>query len=218
MYNRSEKVVGGILAGSDLRDRLFLATKVWIDGKAAGEQQMADSARLMNTDVIDLMQVHNLRDLATHMETIRDWQAQKKIRYSGITHYTSSALQSLEQAMKAQRPDFIQINYSLGERDAGKRVLPLAADMGIAIIVNRPFVAGRLFSAVGDSALPDWATPFAASWGQFLLKFIIADAAVTCVIPATSNVNHMVDNVAAGFGPLPDARERERMIQFFATL
>ena len=218
MYNRAEKVIGDVITASNNRNQLFLATKVWTDGKTSGEQQMEISARLMNTEVIDLMQVHNLRDLDAHMATIRDWQTQKKIRYSGVTDYRRSALSRLESAMKMQKPDFIQINYSLGERDAEQRVLPLAAELGIAVIVNRPFVAGRLFRTVGDSALPGWATAFADSWGQFFLKFIISHPAVTCVIPATSKAHHMADNLGAGFGRLPDTAERNRMAVFFATL
>ena len=218
MYNRAENIIGDAIAASKNRDQLFLATKVWTDGKTSGEQQMETSARLMNTEVIDLMQVHNLRDLDTHMSTIRDWQRQKRIRYSGVTHYRSSALSGLENAMKLQKPDFVQINYSLGEREAEQRVLPLAAELGIAVIVNRPFVTGRLFRAVGDSALPGWATTFAESWGQFFLKFIIGHPAVSCVIPATSKAHHMADNLGAGFGRLPDTAERNRMVDFFAAL
>jgi diketogulonate reductase-like aldo/keto reductase len=218
MYNRAENIIGDVITASNNRNQLFLATKVWTDGKTSGEQQIKTSARLMNTEVIDLMQVHNLRDLDTHMATIRDWQRQEKIRYSGVTDYRRSALSNLESAMKLQKPDFIQINYSLGERDAERRVLPLAAELGIAVIVNRPFVAGRLFRAVGDAALPGWATGFAGSWGQFFLKFIISHPAVTCVIPATSKAHHMADNLGAGFGRLPDAAERNRMADFFAAL
>lgn len=218
MYNRAENIIGDVIAASNNRDQLFLATKVWTDGKPSGEQQMERSARLMNTEVIDLMQVHNLRDLDTHMSTIRDWQRQKRIRYSGVTHYRSSALSSLENAMKLQKPDFVQINYSLGEREAEQRVLPLAAELGIAVIVNRPFVTGRLFRAVGDSVLPGWATTFAESWGQFFLKFIISHPTVSCVIPATSKAHHMADNLGAGFGRLPDTAERNRMVDFFTAL
>ena len=179
---------------------------------------MARSAELMNTDVIDLMQVHNLRDLDTHMASIRDWQQSGRIRYSGITHYTQSALDELEQAMKSQKPDFVQINYSLLERGADQRVLPLAIDLGIAVLINRPFVAGRLFRAVSNQSLPDWSASFAASWGQFFLKFIISHPAVSCVIPATSKLHHMVDNLGAGFGELPDTDTRNRMIKFFTAL
>ena len=218
MYNRAEKVVGDVIESRNNRDSLFLATKVWTDGKSSGERQMARSAELMNTDVIDLMQVHNLRDLDTHMASIRDWQASGRIRYNGVTHYTRSALDDLEQAMKSHKPDFIQINYSLLEREADQRVLPLALDLGIAVLINRPFVTGGLFRAVSGQSLPEWSSAFAASWGQFFLKFIISHPAVTCVIPATSKLHHMIDNLGAGFGELPDADTRNRMIQFVTAL
>jgi diketogulonate reductase-like aldo/keto reductase len=218
MYDRAEKIIGDIIeAGSD-RDALILATKVWTDGRDAGIAQMRRSFELMNTDVIDLMQVHNLRDTATHMQSIRELQEQERIRYSGLTHYTASALDALESAMRSFRPQFIQINYSLAKREAERRVLPLAQDMGIAVLINRPFQAGRLFRAVSGRDLPDWAQVFAASWGQFFLKFIVSHPAVTCVIPATSKPRHMTDNLAAGFGALPDAAARQRMIELIESL
>jgi diketogulonate reductase-like aldo/keto reductase len=218
MYNRSEKVIGDIIAAGSGRDALFLATKVWTDGRDAGLAQMRRSFELMNTDVIDLMQVHNLRDTATHMESIRELQEQKRIRYNGVTHYTASALDALETAMRAFEPQFIQINYSLAEREAERRVLPLARELGIAVLVNRPFQAGRLFRAVAGHDLPDWAQDFASSWGQFFLKFIVSHPAVTCVIPATSKPRHMTDNLAAGFGSLPDAATRTRMADYLESL
>jgi len=218
MYNRSEKVIGDIIESGAAREPLFLATKVWTDGQETGARQMQRSADLMQTDVIDLMQVHNLRDTAVHMETIREWQEAGKIRYSGLTHYTASAHEALGREMAQFKPDFIQINYSLGEREAEDRLLPMAQDQGVAVLINRPFQAGRLFAAVSGTALPDWAQDFAASWGQFFLKFIISHPAVTCVIPATSKVHHMVDNLAAGQGILPDPAMRKRMSDFFASL
>jgi diketogulonate reductase-like aldo/keto reductase len=218
MYNRSEKVVGDIIKASDNRDALFLATKVWINGKAAGESQMQRSIDLMNAGVIDLMQVHNLRDVDVHMPTIREWQQDGRIRYNGITHYTASAHRSLQRAMQKFRPQFIQINYSLGEREAEQRVLPLAEDLGIAVLINRPFMEGSLFSRVRGRDLPDWASDFAQSWGQFFLKFIISHPAVSCVIPATSKPHHMADNLGAGFGTLPDAGTRQRMSTFWDSL
>ncbi|MDZ7643933.1 MAG: aldo/keto reductase [Woeseiaceae bacterium] len=211
MYDRSERVIGEVLERGGLRDGTFLATKVWTDGAAAGEAQMAKSADLMNADVIDLMQVHNLRDTATHMATIADWQSAGRIRYNGITHYRADALDDMEAAMRRFDPQFIQINYSLGEREADERLLPLAADTGTAVLINRPYVTGRLFRAVRGRSLPDWAGEFAASWGQFFLKYILGHPAVTCVIPATSDPQHMADNLGAGFGPLPDAATRRRM-------
>lgn len=218
MYGRAEKVVGDVIASGVDRDRLFLATKVWTDGKVSGMQQMERSAELMNTDVIDLMQVHNRRDLDVHLESIRQWQAQKRIRYSGVTDYQESALDEMEALMKRHRPNFIQINYSLGEHAADDRVLPLARDLGIAVLINRPFMSGRLFRAVRDRELPDWASEFADSWGRFFLKFIVSHPAVTCVIPATSDPEHMVDNLGAGFGELPDAATRAKMIRFIGDV
>jgi diketogulonate reductase-like aldo/keto reductase len=218
MYNRSEKVIGDVIARSGNRDRLFLATKVWTDGKASGERQMRKSAELMKTDIIDLMQVHNRRDLDTQFGTIREWQQDNRIRYNGVTDYRESAHDEMEDVMKRYKPEFIQINYSLGEHGADDRVLPLAQDLGIAVLVNRPFMSGRLFRAVGDRDLPDWARSFADSWGQFFLKFIVSHPAVTVAIPATSRLRHMSDNLAAGFGEMPDAATRERMISFIDSL
>lgn len=218
MYNRSEKVIGNVIDAGSPRDAMFIATKVWTNGRDAGIEQMNRSAQLMNTHVIDLMQVHNLRDTDIHMRTIRDWQQNGRIRYNGLTHYTESAFNRLESAMKKHHPDFIQINYSLGEPEADERILPLAHDMGIAVLINRPYQSGRLFRAVSGKVLPEWATEFAASWGQFFLKFIISHPAVTCVIPATSKPHHMSDNLEAGFGPLPDDAMRQRMITHMASL
>ena len=218
MYARAEKVVGDVLAASKNRDHVFLATKVWTNGKASGESQMQMSAELMKTDVIDLMQVHNLRDLDVQMGTIRERQQDKLIRYSGITDYRSSELDEIEDAMRKYKPQFVQINYSLGERDADKRMLPAARDLGIAVLINRPFVEGRLFRAVAGREVPDWASDFAASWGQFFLKFIVSHPAVTCAIPATSKLHHMADNLGAGFGSMPDEETRRRMAAFVDSL
>lgn len=218
MYNRSERVIGNVIDAGSPREAMFIATKVWTNGRDAGIEQMNQSAQLMNTDVIDLMQVHNLRDTDIHMKTIRDWQENGRIRYNGLTHYTESAFDRLQTAMRKHKPDFIQINYSLGEPEADDRILPLAQDMGIAVLINRPYQSGRLFRAVSGESLPGWAADFAASWGQFFLKFIISHPAVTCVIPATSKPHHMIDNLGAGFGPLPDDAMRQRMIAFMAAL
>jgi aryl-alcohol dehydrogenase-like predicted oxidoreductase len=218
MYNRSEAVIGNIIAAGAPRDAMFIATKVWTDGSDAGIAQMMQSARLMNTEVIDLMQVHNLRDTAVHMRSIRELQESGKIRYSGLTHYRASALEALEAAVREHRPQFLQINYSLAEREADRRLLPLAQDLGIGVIINRPYQAGGLFDAVRGRDLPDWAREFAATWGQFFLKFIVAHPAVTCVIPATSKPQHMRDNLAAGFGDLPDSAMRRRMVEFVEAL
>jgi aryl-alcohol dehydrogenase-like predicted oxidoreductase len=164
------------------------------------------------------MQVHNLRDTAVHMETIREWQESGQIRYSGLTHYTAGAHATLAREMQRFKPDFIQINYSMGEREAEENLLPLAKDLGVAVLINRPFQTGALFRAVSGIEIPDWAKEFAASWGQFFLKFIISHPAVTCVIPATSKTKHMIDNLGAGTGTLPDKAMRKRMSDFFASI
>jgi diketogulonate reductase-like aldo/keto reductase len=218
MYKRSEQVIGDIVASGAPRDAMFIATKVWTDGRDAGVDQMSRSARLMNTDVIDLMQVHNLRDTAVHMRSIRELQEQKKIRYSGLTHYRAGAHEDLEKAVREYHPQFLQVNYSLSEREADQRLRPMAQDLGVSVIVNRPYQAGGLFSAVRGRELPGWAREFAASWGQFFLKYIISHPAVTCVIPATSKPHHMRDNLEAGFGELPNAAARDRMVAFIREL
>jgi len=218
MYNRSERVIGDVISAGVERKDLFLATKVWIDGQGAGVTQMQRSAELMNANVIDLMQVHNLRDTRLHMETIREWQADGRIRYNGLTHYTAGAHESLLREMKQFKPDFIQVNYSLGELEAEDTVLPLARELGIAVLINRPFQAGRLFRAVQGKPIPDFAKPYANSWGQYFLKFVIGHPAVTCVIPATSKPHHMIDNLGAGFGNMPDPDIRSRMAEYFQSL
>ena len=181
-------------------------------------RRLPRSAQLMRTGVIDLMQVHNLRDTAVHMQTIRELQERGEIRYGGVTHYRASAHDAVADSLREFRPQFVQINYSLGEREADERLLPLAGDLGIAVIINLPYQAGRLFGAVRGRELPGWATEFAASCGQFFLKFIISHPAVTCILPATSHAQHMRDNLEAGFGELPDAATRERTIRFVKEL
>ncbi len=218
MYARAEGVIGAVLEAGNSRGQVFLATKVWTDGKEAGANQMRRSADLMKTNKIDLMQVHNLRDLDVHMSTIRELQQEQRIRYSGITDYRSSALDEIEDAMRKYKPQFVQINYSLGERDADKRVLPVAQELGIAVLINRPFVEGRLFRAVAGREVPDWASDFAASWGQFFLKYIVSHPAVNCTIPATSKLHHMMDNLGAGVGDMPDAATRRKMVAFVDSL
>lgn len=218
MYGRAEKIIGDIIAAGVDRSNLFLATKVWTHGKESGTAQMQQSADLMRTDVVDLMQVHNLRDTAVHMNSIRELQDEGRVRYNGLTHYIDAAHEELEREMLRHKPDFIQINYSLGERHVEERILPLASNMGIAVLINRPFRRGQLFGAVSGKTLPDWAQSFAASWGQFFLKFIISHPAVTCVIPATSKPHHMIDNLGAGTGDLPDTAMRKRMAEFFASI
>lgn len=218
MYKRSEQVIGDIINAGVQRDDLFLATKVWTNGRDAGIAQMNRSADLMGTNVIDLMQVHNLRDTKVHMASIREFQEDGRVRYSGLTHYTANAHAALGREMQTFKPQFIQINYSLAEREAEQQVLPLAQELGIAVLINRPFQSGRLFRAVSGKELPDFARDYAESWGQYFLKFIISHPAVTCVIPATSKPHHMADNLGAGFGELPDAAMRKRMAEYFDSL
>ena len=218
MYNRSEAIIGKVLDAGNFREPTFLATKVWTDGADSGVRQMRRSAELMGAERIDLVQVHNRRDLAAHWPSLADAQASGFVRYNGVTDYRESALDAMMTIMRRERPQFVQINYSLGERAADQRLLPLAQDLGIAVLINRPFMAGGLFRAVGDRPLPAWAAEFADSWGQFFLKFIVSHDAVTCAIPATSKLRHMVDNAGAGVGPMPDAAARQRMVKFIESV
>ncbi|KZC97662.1 aldo/keto reductase [Oceanibaculum pacificum] len=218
MYGAAEARVGDLLADMQARPKAFLATKVWTTGREDGIRQMERSARLLQAKVIDLMQVHNLLDLPTHLPTLRDWKAAGRIRYLGVTHYTSGALDQLAGIIETETPDFVQLAFSPAVREAERRVLPLARDKGVAILVNRPFEGGGLFRKVRGKEVPDWAQPYAASWGQFFLKYILSNPAVTCVIPGTSNPRHVVDNLGAGQGRLPDEGERKRMIAYIETL
>lgn len=213
MYGRSEKVVGDLSTELKINDKLFVATKVWTTGKDQGIKQMNESFQLLGRKQLDLMQIHNLVDWRTHLTTLRDWKTQQKIRYIGITHYTESAYDQVEQIMKREPIDFLQINYSLLSRKAEERLLPLAQEKKIAVLINRPFEEGALFARVRGKNLPEWTNEFdCASWGQFFLKFILSHPAVTCVIPGTSKPHHMADNAMAGFGKLPDAGQRKKMI------
>lgn len=219
MYGRAESVVGELASELALHPSLFLATKVWISGREAGIRQMQHSLRVMRTQRIDLMQVHNLLDLATHLKTLREWKRAGTLRYLGITHYHSGAYGELERLLKTRDYDFVQFNYSLAEREAETRLMPIAAETGTAVIVNRPFAQGALFAKVRNQVLPAWAAEFdCASWAQFFLKYILAQPAVTCVIPGSGKVRHMADNLGAGTGRLPDAGQRKRMAGLIQSL
>jgi diketogulonate reductase-like aldo/keto reductase len=219
MYGHAEEVVGDIAAKLHVRDALFLSTKVWTTGKEEGIASMERSLTKLQTKRLDLMQVHNLVDARTHFATLRSWKEQGHVRYIGITHYTSSAYPEVAKLLRSEKIDFLQINYSLGEREAEKEILPLAQDRGVAVLANRPFGGGEIFSQLGQKPLPDWATEFDChSWAQFLLKWIVAHPAVTCAIPATANVRHLEDNMQAGIGRLPDTKQRQRMIDIVAQL
>jgi diketogulonate reductase-like aldo/keto reductase len=219
MYGTSETVTGDLMAELGLRDQLFVATKVWTSGRDAGIRQMETSFKRLRVQRMDLMQVHNLVDVEAHTKTILELKARRKVRYIGITHYTSAAYAEVERALKAAPYDFLQINYSLGERDAEKRILELAKDKNMAVIANRPFAEGALFRRVKGKPLPPWAAELGiASWAQYFLKWIVSHPAVTCAIPGTGNPKHMQDNLGAGLGPLPDAAARKRMAEHFDSL
>ncbi len=213
MYGRAEAVAGDLLADLAARPRAFLATKVWTTGREEGIAQMRRSAALLRTETIDLMQIHNLVDWRTHLATLRRMKEAGSIRYIGITHYTERALADLAHILDSEPGiDFVQCGYSLADRAAERRLLPVAAARGIAVIVNQPFGQGELLRRLRGRTLPDWAQEFdCASWAQLLLKYILAEPAVTCVIPATRNAEHMTDDLAAGFDRLPDTAQRQRI-------
>jgi len=217
MYSSAEQVLGELLS-ADMQQRAFLATKVWTRGERAGIEQMTRSQQLLKRQQLDLIQVHNLVDLDTQLKTLRAWKEAGRVRYLGVTHYTVSAHAELAGVLGRARLDFVQCNYSPLTRDAERRLLPLAAERGIAVLVNRPFEDGALFEAVRGKALPPWAADLdAASWGQLALKFIAAHPAVTCIIPATGKLEHLEDNLAGGRGRLPDARQREQIARAFTA-
>ena len=220
MYGRSESVLGELMAEERLRARLFVATKVWTRGRREGALQMRDSMAKLKVDSLDLMQVHNLTDTDTHLDTLAGWKREGRVRLIGITHYHAGAHRELEAALKKHRLDVVQVNYSLAEREAGERLIPACRDLGAALIVNRPFAEGALFGRVRGRALPGWvgAELGIESWAQYFLKWILAADGVTVVIPGTRNPRHVVDNLSAARGTLPDATQRERMRADFAAL
>lgn len=219
MYGQAEAAVGTLASALNAQKSLFLATKVWISGRADGIRQMEESMRLLQTRTIDLMQVHNLLDLKSHLPVLRDWKKAGRIRYLGITHYTASAHAELEKLVRSGDFDFVQFNYSLDEPEAGARLLPACADSGTATLINRPFSQAGLFSKVRGKPLPPWCADMdCSSWAQFFLKWIISHPAVTCAIPGTRLVRHIEDNMAACTGRLPDAALRKRMTDYFSSI
>jgi diketogulonate reductase-like aldo/keto reductase len=219
MYGSAEQVTGQLAAELGARPRLFLATKVWTSGRQAGVRQMEESLRRLRVDRLDLMQVHNLMDVSTHLATLKDWRTAGRVRYLGITHYHAGAHADLERLVGKGDIDFVQVNYSLAEPEADRRLLGAAAAAGAAVIVNRPFAEGAMFRRVKDRPLPEWAKEAGcASWAQFFLKWILAEPAVTCVIPGTRNPRHVADNLGALTGPLPDPALRRRMAEHFKSL
>lgn len=219
MYGQAESVVGELATKLKLHDSLFLATKVWTTGRDAGIRSMERSLNLLQTKRLDLVQVHNLVDAQTHLDTLREWKKQGRVGYIGITHYNAGSHAEIARVLEREQMDFVQINYSVTEREAEDRVLPVANDRRVAVIVNRPFGGGRLFGRVRGKPLPEWAAEFdCTSWAQFFLKWIVAYPVVTCAIPATSNPTHLDDNLKGGVGRLPDEKMRKRMIETVAAL
>ncbi|MGI9465478.1 MAG: aldo/keto reductase [Aestuariivirgaceae bacterium] len=219
MYGTSEEVIGDALAKLPPQPALFSATKVWTVSKWLGVRQMNASQKLWGLDGFDLMQIHNMLDWETHLETLKQWKAEKRIRFIGITTSHGRRHAAIEQAIASEPFDFVQLTYNLRDRAVEKRLLPLAMERGLGVIINRPFRRGGLFDTVKGSPLPDWAAEFDCSnWAQFFLKFVVSHPAVTCAIPATSRVDHMNENMGAGTGRLPDAAMRKRMIAHFDSL
>jgi len=219
MYGSAEAVTGALLQALDNTRGLFTATKVWTYGKREGIEQMQRSMQRLGSERIDLMQIHNLRDWQVQLETLREWKAQGRIRYIGITTSHGRYHDELETILQQQPLDFVQFSYNILNRTAEQRLLPIARERGIATLINRPYQRGSLFRKVKGQSLPPWATDFdCASWGQFFLKFIASHPDVTCIIPATSRQKHMIDNMAAGYGRLPDASTRKRMADYIGSL
>ena len=220
MYSTAEAVLGDLLS-ADQQAKAFIATKVWTPGSGGhgeqkGVEQMLRSGKLLRHDPIDLLQVHNLVDLDVHLKTLARWKAEGKVRYMGVTHYTTSSYPDLIAIIEREKLDFVQFNYSVTTREAEKRLLPLCADKGVAVLVNRAFEDGNLFTHVQGRALPAWAAEIGAqSWAQVFLKFVLAHPAVTCVIPATGKLRNLVDNLGAATGVLPDAKQRAQIIAEF---
>ncbi|MGB5525885.1 MAG: aldo/keto reductase [Gemmatimonadota bacterium] len=218
-YGNAEVVVGDLVSELGFRDDLFFATKVRTEGREEGNAEIARSFERLRTDRFDLLQVHNLVDTETQLATLREMKDAGTIRYLGITTSSGRQYAQFADVMRREELDFIQVNYSLASRDAADVILPLAADRGMAVLVNVPFGRGRLFDAVGERPLPDWAGEFdCESWGQFFLKYIVGHPAVTCVIPGTAKPHYATDNMGAAMGRLPDAAMRAKMEEFFDSL
>ena len=219
MYGNAEQVTGDLLKTIKNKQALFAATKVWTWGKEEGISQMQRSSERMDVKVFDLMQIHNLRDWQVQLETLKAWKAEGKVRYIGITTSHGRFHDELEVILENEPFDFVQLSYNIMNRSVEERLLPIAKERGMATLINRPFARGDLFGVVKGQALPVWAKDIdVKSWGQFFLKFVVSHPAVTCAIPATSKPHHMLDNMGAGFGRLPDAATRQRMIRYLESL
>ncbi len=219
MYGTSEEVIGDALARLDDKATLFSATKVWTPSARRGPEQMEASRRLWGVERFDLLQVHNLVEWEGHLETLKAWKAAGRVRYLGLTTSHGRRHAALERLMTTEPLDFVQFTYNLVDREAERRLLPLAAERGLAVIINRPFRRGALFDAFGRKPLPAWASEIdCANWAQFFLKFVVSHPAVTCAIPATSRVDHMRENMGAAYGRLPDPKLRQRMRRYVEDL
>lgn len=219
MYGSSEAVVGRLTNSPDFEKAFFYATKVWTSGRAAGIDQMNDSFKKMQRTTMDLIQIHNLVDWQTHVKILKAWKEEGKIRYWGLTHYVDSAHKTLEKIIHQEKPDFVQFNYSIRSRNAEKSLFETCQRNKTATLINQPYESGSLFGLIKGKTLPDWCKDYDInSWGQYFLKFILSNQAVNCVIPGTSKPHHVVDNMGAGFGPLPDAKAREKMYAHLKSL
>jgi diketogulonate reductase-like aldo/keto reductase len=220
MYGNAEAVLGELLRAARYERRnLFAATKVWTWGEQEGIEQMQRSMQRVGVERFDLIQIHNLRDWEVQLETLKAWKAGGKVRYIGITTSHGRFHDELEVILDTQPFDFVQLSYNIGNRDVEQRLLPLAQERDMAVLINRPFMRGELFSRVRGKALPAWAAEFDCnSWAQFFLKFAVSHPAVTCAIPATSKLHHMIDNMGAGVGRLPDADMRQRMLRHMQSV
>jgi diketogulonate reductase-like aldo/keto reductase len=219
MYGQAESRVGDVLRAMPTRPPIFAATKVWTTGRQQGIAQMQESARRMDVKTFDLIAVHNLQDWQTHLETLKTWKQEGKVRYIGITTSHGRDHEAFLEIMRTQPVDFAQFSYNIEDRTAEKELLPVAADRGIATMINRPYQRGALFNKSRGKPLPPLAAELdCTSWGQFYLKFIIGHPAVTSVIPATASAKHMVDNMQANYGRVPDPAQRAEMLRLFEQL
>jgi len=215
MYGRSEKVIGKLAAELNVTDKLWFATKVWTTGESSGKTQIENSREYFKKWPV-LLQVHNLQDLKTHLRTLRALKEEGKLKYIGVTHYLDSEHETLANVVKSEKLDFIQVNFSIRSRSAENYLLPLAAERGVGVIINKPFESGALFPAINNVSLPTWSKEWGiSSWSAFFLKYIISNTNITCTIPATSQVSHLKENMAACFGPVPDEATRKKMVEYF---
>jgi len=219
MYGKSEFNVGKLTTDLGIKNHFFYATKVWTHGRQSGIDQMNDSQKKMSRETIDLVQIHNLIDWKTHVKTLKKWKEDGKIRYWGVTHYLNSSHSTLQKIIKLEKPDFVQFNYSIDNRNAELGLLQTAREYDVAVIINRPYSSGSLFKTTKGKKLPNWCLHHDInSWGQFFLKYVLSNEAVNCVIPGTSKPDHLVDNMMAGYGKIPNYVMQKEMLKTFKKL